>query len=362
MPLGLGAGMAIYGGLSAAASAGSSIASGKMNKKNRQWQEDMYERQLEDNRANADLAWQRQNEFYQTQLQDELKYSDPQFQVNRMRAAGINPNLMAGQISDDVSIPSGGSAPEANPSSFESLQQVNPIGDLPNQLAQFAQTMLAINQQPHDIALTDAQAQNVSSGSEKIKAEIEKLYADKKLTEEQTISVRKNVEALEDYLNNVRPREIKKLDADTRKILEDTKKLSQEISQSQQIFPSQLAEIQANLRILDDNVHLSAKKREIFDKEYQRYMDNIATVMNIDKASLEKTLNDVQAAGVTSNIENEIMQQVMEMYRSIPEDDEWYNKITKLLSGMAIMYLNRSYRSLPTFNESMESYKHFNNQ
>lgn len=72
----------ITAGVGAASALGSSIANAvtatKLNKKNREWQEQMYERRLADERAN----WQMENE-----------YNSPVQQVERLRAAGINPDL-----------------------------------------------------------------------------------------------------------------------------------------------------------------------------------------------------------------------------------------------------------------------------
>lgn len=72
----------ITAGVGAASAIGSSIANGvtatKLNKKNREWQEQMYARRLADEREN----WNMENE-----------YNSPVQQVERMRAAGINPDL-----------------------------------------------------------------------------------------------------------------------------------------------------------------------------------------------------------------------------------------------------------------------------
>lgn len=72
----------ITAGIGAASAIGSGVANGvtatKLNKKNRLWQEKMYERRLSDEREN----WQTENE-----------YNSPVQQVERMRAAGINPDL-----------------------------------------------------------------------------------------------------------------------------------------------------------------------------------------------------------------------------------------------------------------------------
>lgn len=72
----------ITAGIGAASAIGSSVANGvtatKLNKKNRLWQEKMYERRLADERSNWDM---------------ENEYNSPVQQVERMRAAGINPDL-----------------------------------------------------------------------------------------------------------------------------------------------------------------------------------------------------------------------------------------------------------------------------
>lgn len=67
---------------SAAGSAGSAVAQGKLNKKNRQWQEKMYQIQRQDYLEN----WRMQNE-----------YNTPRAQMQRFKEAGLNPNLIYGQ-------------------------------------------------------------------------------------------------------------------------------------------------------------------------------------------------------------------------------------------------------------------------
>lgn len=73
----------VAAGITAAGSAlgagGSAIAQGKMNKKTRQFSERMYGVQRKD--ALAD--WQMQNE-----------YNSPEMQMQRLREAGLNPNLV----------------------------------------------------------------------------------------------------------------------------------------------------------------------------------------------------------------------------------------------------------------------------
>ena len=117
MAIGLGAATAIGAGLAAASSAGSLIAQGKLNKKNRQWQEKMYERRLADQRAD----WQMQNE-YNERLTEEYwdKYNSPTAQVKAAQQAGINPDLQ-GLDGSQVSPTSAamGSSPDAGSAPYQ---------------------------------------------------------------------------------------------------------------------------------------------------------------------------------------------------------------------------------------------------
>lgn len=67
--------------ISAGASTAGAISTGNMNRKNRQWSEDMYNLQRSDN---IDF-WNMNNE-----------YNDPSAQMQRYRDAGLNPNLIYG--------------------------------------------------------------------------------------------------------------------------------------------------------------------------------------------------------------------------------------------------------------------------
>ena len=103
MSLSVGAGMAIAVGIAAASSAGSAIAQGKLNRKNRKWQEKMYNRRLQDQRAD----WQMQNEYNEEMYN---KYNSPIAQVQQQQAAGLNPDLNG---IDSQALPAAGSLPAA---------------------------------------------------------------------------------------------------------------------------------------------------------------------------------------------------------------------------------------------------------
>lgn len=73
---------AIIGGSAVAGGAINAASTGNLNKKNRRWSENMYQRQYNDNLA----FWAMQND-----------YNSPQSQMRRFQEAGLNPNLIYGQ-------------------------------------------------------------------------------------------------------------------------------------------------------------------------------------------------------------------------------------------------------------------------
>ena len=81
MGISAGAAALIAAGVGAASTGGQAIATGKLNKKNRKWQENMYWIQQEQNRNNFLF----QNE-----------YNSPSAQMQRLEAAGLNPNMVYG--------------------------------------------------------------------------------------------------------------------------------------------------------------------------------------------------------------------------------------------------------------------------
>lgn len=92
------AGATVIGaGIAAASGAGQAIATGKLNRKNRKWQDeqrikadktqwDMYNQSLQDNREN----WHMQNAYAQEMYE---KYQSPEAQMRQLQEAGLNPYL-----------------------------------------------------------------------------------------------------------------------------------------------------------------------------------------------------------------------------------------------------------------------------
>lgn len=348
----------IYGGATVASGAASSFATGKLNKKNRQWQEKMYNMQLENNREDALTAFQRQNQLLEDQRNFErenrdfeLRTSDPQFQMDRMRAAGINPNLIAGQIQPgqvSANTPSAPSVPSVSPASINPFQMDNPIAALPSMLDSVANTMSKLYEMKFSTANVEADTANKNKMNQQIDESIKKLQADTALTDEQKNKIVTEVKTMQDYLENVRPKELRKLDDESRQAAADLKATLQEIDNISQIFPEQLATIKSNLEILKDNQHISRKNRELFDKEYADYMSRLEDIFKLNRMNLDNALNTANVANLQGNIQSDIVNSIRDIYNSIDPNESNWSKVSKFLMGSMILYIQKELSSLPS--------------
>jgi hypothetical protein len=119
-------------------------ATAKMNKKDRQFSKEMYEKQRADN---IDF-WNMQN-----------AYNDPAAQMQRMKNSGLNPHLIYGNGTDAQAGPiSTPSAPQWNPKT--------PQVDLGSVASAGIQAYLNMEQQKANIAATNAQTQYTLSQTE----------------------------------------------------------------------------------------------------------------------------------------------------------------------------------------------------
>lgn len=149
---------AIIAGAATAAAAGTSaIAQGKLNRKNRKWQEKMYNKQVADRRADAEAQVQRQKDLAEWAY---TKFDSPAAQRAAHRAAGVNPfvegsSIQPAQVNSGSAQPAqGGDVPGSGP------YQMNPMSALQSGASSIIQNAMLDRQMKNvdsDIALKDAQ-------------------------------------------------------------------------------------------------------------------------------------------------------------------------------------------------------------
>lgn len=158
--LGIGA---LLGG---AASAGSAISSGSLNRKNRKWQEKMYNLQVTQRREDAQAQYERMKDYISWAYN---KFESPITQRSFMRAAGINPFFQGSSIQPmgtpqgNVSQADGGSVPSQGP------YQNNPMSNI-----------MAGASSLREVALQDVQAKNIQAQTEYTNAQRLKTIAETK--------------------------------------------------------------------------------------------------------------------------------------------------------------------------------------
>lgn len=149
--------MAGAAALTAATGTGSAIAQGKLNRKNRKWQEKMYNKQVADRRADAEAQAQRQKELAEWAY---TKFDSPAAQRAANAAAGINPfvegsTIQPAQVNPGSVQPAqGGDVPGSGP------YRNNPMSALQSgasSLFEVAQMRKQFESIDADIALKDAQ-------------------------------------------------------------------------------------------------------------------------------------------------------------------------------------------------------------
>lgn len=148
--------MAGAAALSAGAATASTVSAGKLNRKNRRWQEKMYKQQVADRRQDAESQFNRQKELAAWAYQN---YDSPAAQRAAMRAAGMNPFVEGSAIQpmqvDPGSAQSaqGGDLPSQGPYQNEPMSNIQPGAASLFQLGLQRKQMENIDA---DIALKDA--------------------------------------------------------------------------------------------------------------------------------------------------------------------------------------------------------------
>lgn len=149
---------AIIAGAATAAAAGTSaIAQGKLNRKNRKWQEKMYNKQVADRRADAEAQAQRQKDLAQWAY---TNFDSPAAQRAANRAAGINPFVEGSTIQPAQVNPGSAQAAQGGDVPGSGPYQMNPMSALQSGVSSIIQNAMLDRQMENvdaDIALKDAQ-------------------------------------------------------------------------------------------------------------------------------------------------------------------------------------------------------------
>lgn len=244
---------ALIAGVATMASTGASIgANSKLNKKNRDWQEKMYDVQVANNRKDAETAYNRQQEMLALGSETQLNYTRDEVgaRLQGFKDAGLNPGLaVQGGLTGGQGI-GGTSAPQAQAASVG-----NPQTFAPNIL-----DLSAVAKNLAEAKLLNEKSKTEEDTRNKLKAEVEQI--NQKIEES-----KKAVEEMDSRIN------LNELQTAWQEIQNDVAKATKgeqielkkyELKNSQAAYNKQIAEIKG-LDIDND------RKNEMYDKlfEYQ---------------------------------------------------------------------------------------------
>lgn len=300
------AGAAIIGGVAALGGQGiNAYASGKMNKKTREWNDKQYERTRQD--ALEDFA-----------LQNE--YNSPTAQMNRFRDAGLNPNLIYGQTNEAAPIRSS-ETPSWNPRAPTVDLDATPI------LSQYFNTKLQEAQinnlntvntvQQQEAILKAAQIQQTIASTENTTATTSRSRFD--LAQQQSLAP---------YLLESARKNVEKLSAETNQLVDNNERQAALTSSSILETIERIGAIRINnLKTQAETANTKAQRQEI-----------------------QARIKQIESGIENAQKDNEIKEEQLELMRrgQNPNDPTWLRKAGE--------YLDKYIPSPKTFKKNVDDY------
>lgn len=278
-----------------------------------QYDIDMLNREQAFNAQQAQVAYDRQREFYNYQFAKESEYNSPAAQMQRYKAAGLNPFLMQydnGSTSVGASSPASASASGSNTVNTEAGVS-NALSAL-NNVANIAQSFAGMSSQmdlnKSQSLLNDANAAKVSGvDTDKVKSEIsvnnENVVTQKSqqnLNKSQSSNIDASTQEIFYKLENILPKQDRELVARIRQIYND-------MNISQNTSKAQVAKMYQEIAESISKVNLNEKNAAMVDKELDAFAQRLANELNIS----EEQFQMMQNQNSRLKIESDVIQRLM---------------------------------------------------
>lgn len=308
--------------IGAGVKAADTISQGKMNRKTRQFTEDMYNKQRADNltdwnsqNAYSQQMWNMQNQYnenrYAKERADKLsdwerqnEYDSPAAQMARYKAAGINPHAIYGNMSGGASMDATAMANASAPST-SAPSKTSAGGWSPQPLSfDFLQNMAPI------------------IGARKQAAETDNLKAQNRLIEQETIL--KSLETFGKQLSN--------------------NKLGMENSLLKNTWHNSVQAADLNIQKLKQDLQYSSQANDRANTATQLAINKDNRELRLNEKTLDKMTKDMHAQAIDNNIklvdkewkrlEMELKQKAIHMQRSGQLNSDNIDGLIKSLLGI----------------------------
>lgn len=317
---------------------------GQEAKKQRAHDINMLQREQKFNAEQAQVSYDRQREFYDYQFQKESAYNSPLAQMQRYKAAGLNPALVAGNIDPGNTSVSGSSVNSASASGSASNLagfQNNTLTALAN-IADVAQGLYHLDSQ---VQLNKSQevknyAEAVKTSgvdTENVKADTAlkgfqqaNVQADTQLKGAQKENVIEDTKKLTYMVNKFLPKQYEEIIAR----IED---IASEIWQRQQITPAEVAKFRQEVAESISRMHLNEATEAKINKELDWFDDQVTASLKISEQTFQQMLSNNSLLKIQNDISKDILNS--DNVNGLWNDEQFRNNIYKL---RALQYLTPS--------------------
>ena len=281
---------------------------------------DMLQREQQFNADQAQVAYDRQREFYDYQFQNESQYNSPLSQMQRYMQAGINPAMMdvgEGNTNVSGSSPSAASASGSNTVNFASLRsnQLQAIQTASAFLNEFQKIQSEVDlnktQAAKYVAETDkiagvdtekarADITNVLADTDYKKSQIANTEANTELTNTQKESVKQQTDNLRYSLRHILPKQSREIEANIRRTLND-------IENSQQLTKAQVAELFQNIAESASRVNLNDANRALVQKNIDSFEQRLELELDISRETFNQLENQNFRSKLMNNLTSKLL-------------------------------------------------------
>lgn len=285
----------------------------KQQERQHQYDVDMFEREATFNAQQAQQAYNREREFYDYQFEKESEYNSPAAQMQRYKAAGLNPYMM--QFGDGSTSVSAASSPSAsasgsntvNTAAFQnnSIQALTGIANIAQNMAALSSQMdLNSSQQEVNIA-NAAKTRGVDTDKARQDIELSKeqqstLKSQQKLNSSQAKSVDATTKETLYRLENILPKSEKELIARIQQIYND-------IDISQGTSKAQIAKLYQDVAESIQRADLYGKQAAQVQQQLDTFRERFENEMNLSTEQFQQ----MQTQNARMKIEGDIMQRLM---------------------------------------------------
>ena len=288
--------------------------------KQHEYDVDMLNREQYFNAQQAQIAYNREREFYDYQFEKESEYNSPAAQMQRYQAAGLNPYLMS-LDSGNTSV-SSSSVPAASASGSNTVNteagQNNTLAALSN-IAGIAQGMTQLQSQTdlnksQEVKNYAESAKTSGVDTEEVKANIKKIMQDTATSKSQESNINSDTE-LKDYQKKNIAEDTRKLAYEVDKLLpaqlsEISKRiedLASQILQRQQVTPAEIAKLRQDVLESIQRVNLNSRQESYLMKQIDSYDSELAARLNISNEQFQQ----LTTKNATLKLRNQLIDDIL---------------------------------------------------